>query len=42
MINMPAKTALIKVLRAPVIIALKATRDTSELRLGAIWARTPI
>jgi hypothetical protein len=41
-INNPAIDALVNVLSAPVIIALNATRETSALRPGEIWASTPI
>lgn len=40
--NKPAMLALLKVLRAPVNMALIATRDTSPLRCGASWDKTPI
>ena len=41
-INSPAIAALVKVLIAPVNMALIATRETSPARDGAIWASTPI
>ena len=40
--SIPAIAALVNVLRAPVIIALNATREKSALRPGETWARTPI
>ena len=41
-IRRPAIVALVKVLIAPVIMALTATRETSPDRLGASCASTPI
>lgn len=40
--SIPAIVALVKVLMAPVSIALTATREMSALRPGEICDRTPI